>query len=91
MYFAAGSQAFRPQPVIFALFSCPETEIEDDIRSQFQRSAGDIPEHRLDKTMSGIVFWLVRILAKKTNLPLIGRQSNCRPFVFKLLCKRCFP
>jgi len=77
MYFTAGSKAFRPQPVIFAFFSCPKAKIEDDIRSQFQRSARDIPKHSLDKTMSGIMFWLFRILTEKTNLPTIGRQSKC--------------
>lgn len=77
MYFTAGSKAFRPQTIIFAFFSCPKAKIENDIRFQFQRSACDIPKHRLDKTMSGIMFWFFRILAKKTNLPLIGRQSKC--------------
>jgi len=41
--------------------------------------------------MAGIMFWLVRILTKKTNLPLIGCQSKCRMFTFKFFCKRCLP
>ena len=91
MYFTAGAKAFRPQSVIFTFFSCPKAEIEDDIRSQFQRSAGDMPKHSLDQTMSGIMVWLIRILTKKSNLPLIGCQSKGGPFLFKRLCKRCFP
>ena len=77
MYFTAGPQAFRPHTVVFAFFACPKAKIEDDIRSQFQRSARDIPEHPLDKTMSGIMFWLFRILTKKANLPFIDGQSKC--------------
>lgn len=91
MYFTAGSKAFRPQPVIFAFFSRPKAKIEDDIRSQLQRSAGDIPKHSFNETMSGIMFRLLRILTKKTDLPLIGRQPKRRAFLFKLLGKRCFP
>jgi hypothetical protein len=41
--------------------------------------------------MAGIMFRLLRILPKKTKLPLIGGQSQGRPFMFQLLGKRCFP
>lgn len=48
VYFTAGSKSFRSQPVILTFFSCPKAEIENYIRSQFQRPARDIPEHSLD-------------------------------------------
>jgi hypothetical protein len=40
MDFTADAKAFRPQPVIFAFFSCPKAEIEDDIRLEIKERRG---------------------------------------------------
>lgn len=77
MYVAAGAKAFGPQPVILSLFSRPKPKIENDVRSQFQRSAGNTPKQILDGTVSGIVFCFVRILTEETNLPLVRCQTKC--------------
>ncbi len=48
VHFAAGPKLLRSRPIVFAFLSCPEAEIEDDIRSQFKRSTGDGPKHRFN-------------------------------------------
>jgi hypothetical protein len=58
MSLTAGSKLFRSRSEIFAFFSRPEAEIEDNVHPQFKGSAGNIPEHGLDEAVSDVVFWL---------------------------------
>jgi hypothetical protein len=88
--FAAGPKLLRSRPIVFAFFSCPEAEIEDDIRSQFQRSTGDGPQQRFNETMPSLMFWLLSILTEKTYVPFIRCQSQGRLLTLKLLRKRGF-
>ena len=90
MYLAAGAKPLRSRPIVFAFLLCPEAEIEDDIRSQFKRSACDVPKHRFNETMPGIMFWLLNILTEKTYVPFIRCQSKGRLLTLKLLRKRGF-
>ncbi len=62
--FTAGPKLLRARPIVFAFLSRPKTEIEDDVRSQFKRSTGDLPKHHLNETVSGIMFRLLSILPK---------------------------
>ena len=90
MYLAAGAKPLRSRPIVFAFLLCPEAEIEDDIRFQFKRSACDVPKHRFNETMPGIMFWLLNILTEKTYVPFIRCQSKGRLLTLKLLRKRGF-
>jgi len=90
VYFAAGSKLLRSRPIVFAFLSCPEAEIEDDIRSQFKRSTGDGPKHRFNEAMPSIMVWLLSILTEETYVPFIRCQSKGRLFTLKLLRKRRF-
>ena len=91
MDLAAGAEAFGPQPVVLAFFSRPKAEIENDVRSQFQRPAGDAPEQILDGGMPGLVFRLIRILPEAANLPSVGGQTSGWRLVLDVLCRRRFP
>ena len=88
--FAAGPKLLRARPIVFALLSRPEAEIEDDIRTQFKRSTCDVPQHRFNETMAGIMFWLLSILTEETDVPFIGGQSKGGLLTLQLLCKRGF-
>lgn len=90
MHFAARSKLLRARPIVFAFLSCPEAEIEDDIRSQFKRSACNVPEHRFYERMPSIMFWILGILTEKTYVPFIGCQPKCRLLTLKLPRKRGF-
>lgn len=88
--FAAGPKLFGTRPIVFAFLACPEAEIEDDIRSQLQRPTCDVPEHRFNLTMPGIMFWFLSILTEETDVPFIGCQSKGRLLTLKLLRQRGF-
>jgi len=88
--FAAGPKLLRSRPVVFAFLSCPEAEIEDDIRSQFKRSPGDGPEQRFNEPMPRIMFWRLSILTEERNVPFIGCQSKGRLLTLQLLRQRGF-
>ncbi len=85
--FAAGTELLGSRSIVFAFLSCPEAEIEDDIRSQFKRSTGDVPQHRFNETMPSIMVWLLSILTEETYVPFIGCQSKGRLLTLKLLRK----
>lgn len=40
--------------------------------------------------MPGIMLFIVRVLAKKTGMPLIRSEAKRRIFLFKLPCKSSF-
>jgi hypothetical protein len=90
VYFAAGPKLLRSRPIVFAFLSCPEAEIEDDIRSQFKRSACDGPQHRFNETMPSIMFWLLGILTEEPYVPFIGCQPKGRLLMLKPLRQRGF-
>ncbi len=90
VYFTAGPKLLRASPVVFAFLSCPEAKVEDDIRSQFQRSPCDGPQHRFNETMPSIMRWLLSILTEEPYVPFIGGQPNGRLLTLKRLRNRGF-
>ncbi len=91
VYLASGPKSLRAQPILFALFSRPKAKVENNIHSQFQRSARNLPKNRLKQTVTSIVLWFVSILTKKADVPLIRCQSKRGQFTFKSFGKRRLP